>query len=186
MTQIHSPDLCHLYKAAAEKERAASFSVRWSRSRTAVVESWRAGVRQESGGWAGQAVGHCHWHTPDTGPCHQWECQSRSLTLCPRGLDGPSDNNSQPPHPPAIYCSEESNMMRDRGGRGNIWFIWKGPRVNRSCGTAAKFPGAQLVDVCGTPHPSTGGTRGRQRGTEPKNMRGNQKDIKAKRSMPVR
>ena len=106
--------------------------------------------------------------------------------LCPRGLDGPSDNNSQPPHPPAIYCSEESNMMRDRGGRGNIWFIWKGPRVNRSCGTAAKFPGAQLVDVCGTPHPSTGGTRGRQRGTEPKNMRGNQKDIKAKRSMPVR
>ena len=72
------------------------------------------------------------------------------LTLCPRGLDGPSDNNSQPPHPPAIYCSEESNMMRDGGGgEGDIWFIWKGPRVNRSCGTA-KFPSGQLVDVCCT------------------------------------
>ena len=41
-------------------------------------------------------------------------------------------------------------MMRDGGrGRGDIWFIWKGPRVNRSCGTA-KFPSGQLVDVCST------------------------------------
>ena len=40
--------------------------------------------------------------------------------------------------------------MRDGGGgEGDIWFIWKGPRVNRSCGTA-KFPSGQLVDVCST------------------------------------
>ena len=85
-------------------------------------------------------------------------------------------------HTPPQFTAQRSQIWcGTEGGRGNIWFIWKGPRVNRSCGTAAKFPGAQLVDVCGTPHPSTGATRGRQRGTEPKNMRGNQKDIKAKR-----
>ena len=57
-------------------------------------------------------------------------------------------------------------MMRDGGGgEGDIWFIWKGPRVNRSCGTA-KFPSGQLVDVCSAlvaPF-HQGGTRGRWRG----------------------